>query len=174
MKKHPNFDVIICAAEGRELEGYHTTQERWVRLGTHSLNYAVAQKYTKFRVYEKHREIREAYAEGKRIEWYDSSFNKWREVFQHGDMMFHDHIQYRIAEVKDTDKFAELKKAFRDGAVIEWYSDITKEWCVATTPLWDPRVYYRVKTNPTPMSDHGLLMRMQELLDELKRRTDTF
>ena len=43
---------------------------------------------------------------------------------------------------------AEVIKAWADGAEIEYFSSIPKQWRPVIHPSWDPRMLYRVKPQP--------------------------
>lgn len=47
-------------------------------------------------------------------------------------------------------KHAELIKAWADGAEIEMYSDIMKEWVFIISPSWCADMEYRIKPEPKP------------------------
>jgi hypothetical protein len=42
-------------------------------------------------------------------------------------------------------KHAELIKAWADGAEIEEYKQVVKEWCLDKNPTWAPWAEYRIK-----------------------------
>lgn len=44
-----------------------------------------------------------------------------------------------------SDKFAELKEAHKNGAVIEYYNKLLKEWQVCKNFIWDENYEYRIK-----------------------------
>lgn len=48
------------------------------------------------------------------------------------------------ADVVEVDKFAELKEAYRNGAVIQ-FKNVCGNWHPATTPNWDTSLEYRIK-----------------------------
>jgi hypothetical protein len=46
------------------------------------------------------------------------------------------------------DKFAELKQAHNDGAVIECDANTSDGWHTTTMPQWDKELHYRIKSEP--------------------------
>ncbi len=55
-----------------------------------------------------------------------------------------------LLEPKEVDKFAELKEAHKNGAVIEYKSSQTGFWHKATSPSWDNNTEYRIKPEEKP------------------------
>ena len=62
-------------------------------------------------------------------------------------LFIHGHWAEPIIE---QDKFAELKEAHRNGAVIEYFCIFRKKWEIATTPCWDTDTEYRIKPEEEP------------------------
>lgn len=62
-------------------------------------------------------------------------------------------IEGKIEELKleKEDKFAELKEAYKNGAVIEFFNILTKKWTVLKgEPLWISDFKYRIKPEEEP------------------------
>lgn len=54
------------------------------------------------------------------------------------------------AEIIELDKFAELKEAHRNGAVIEYRHTDKNRWEEIDTPVWNPNCQYRIKPEEEP------------------------
>lgn len=74
-----------------------------------------------------------------------------KKLFAHGATVFKDGIWATIIE-KQVDKFAELKEAHRNGAIIQYKNWTTKYFldCPDNLPKWDERTEYRIKPEEKP------------------------
>ena|SRR5690606_29726815 len=71
-------------------------------------------------------------------------------LFAHGATVFKDGKWAEVIE-QPIDKFAELKEAYRNGAIIEYFNNITNKWTVIQgAPHWLNNVEYRIKPEEKP------------------------
>lgn len=61
-----------------------------------------------------------------------------------------DALKSKIEGLIKPDKFAELKEAHRNGAVIEWFNKMHSRWEVPANIVWDTTAEYRVKPEEKP------------------------
>ena len=57
---------------------------------------------------------------------------------------------YEAAEYREKPTHAELIKAYKEGANIEWYNSACDRWENCYIPSWNSNILYRVKSEPKP------------------------
>ena len=74
------------------------------------------------------------FSNGERIDG-GAWFNTYAKVFDNGQW----------ATIIEQDKFADLKEAYRNGAVIQFYEEKRKKWYDCGMPCWNPTTKYRIQ-----------------------------